>query len=202
MQIEPRTAVLRYFTLQPERLIGLRRHGGPKTYLAIQNLGWSIERFVNAMRAERPGIILVDVPNTNKQYLMPFSRFLTEEYIYMGEIDHLEVFRLDELHFLFSHHYGTCLTLYWWSQPDTPRQGQIAVRWLPDSGELKGAWHIDSVDWLPGYASLSQHLIPESGIARQRLELCIILPNSNPNDPICQGNSAILDLASDTVPIP
>jgi hypothetical protein len=219
-------------------------HAGPKTYLAMENLGWPVERVVEALDQARPGIILIDVRNANQSYLSPLLDFLAREYLYLGDtaeptahiyaapgrpeavrdavgfllihrgapesagqppavsleqlaaLQELEASRLDEFHVLLAHTVETDLSLYWWSQPYTPMEGQVALRWLARSGQPAGGWHVEGVDWLPGYPSLSRHALPGGRPPEGSLEVCILQLGSDPEHPVCLGQSAILDLTA------
>lgn len=210
-------------------------HAGPKTYLAMTNLGWDIDRFVTELQTTQPGIIILDNRNLRKNYLTPLSFFLTREYLLIGStmepnisffadpqqpeavrdsigviqvlnqnqhplnenwvnndvlaaIPDLAIVPLDEFHFLLSIELNTELVLYWWSQPDTPSHGQLGLQWLGEAEVPSDNWNIATVDWYPGFASLSRHEVPVRRADDTHLAICILQSSGPAGGLQCQGD--------------
>lgn len=59
-------------------------HAGPKTFLSMGNVGWSVERVLDEIKTRCPGLIIIDVRNTRKVYMNPLITFLGKNYIFTG----------------------------------------------------------------------------------------------------------------------
>lgn len=59
-------------------------HAGPKTFLAMNNLGWNMDALITALGQTEPGLVFIDNRNTKKDYLNALNIFLEENYALVG----------------------------------------------------------------------------------------------------------------------